>query len=142
MSKRNEVVTRLYANDLRCVAQTKAGLYESTLSGIKPLMIKLREDRSFFEGAVVADRVIGKAAAMLLAASGVQEVFGAVMSESAEQFLKQAGISYGYCEKVPYIKNRTGDGMCPMEETVQSLTDAQDAFDALEQTIARLMANK
>ena len=65
MSKRNEAVTRLYANDLRCVAFTKNGVYESTLFGIKPLMVKLREDRSFFKDAVVADRVIGKAAAML-----------------------------------------------------------------------------
>ncbi len=142
MSKRNEAVTRLYANDLRCVAFTKNGVYESTLFGIKPLMVKLREDRSFFKDAVVADRVIGKAAAMLLVSSGVSEVFGAVMSEAAEDVLKQAGVSYGYCEMVPYIKNRTGDGMCPMEQTVASITDVNEAFDALEQTIAVLMANK
>ena len=142
MSRRSEVTARLYRENASCVVEKGGVFYTSELFGIKPLMQFLRQDRRFFEGAAVADKVIGKAAAMLLADSGVQEVFGAVMSESAAAFLKSCGIPFGYCELVPMIENRKHTGMCPMEETVQGLQNPADAFAALEKTIARLMAGK
>lgn len=142
MSRRSEVTARLYRENASCVVEKGGVFYTSELFGIKPLMQFLRQDRRFFEGAAVADKVIGKAAAMLLADSGVQEVFGAVMSESAAAFLKSCGIPFGYCELVPMIENRTHTGMCPMEETEQGLQNPADAFAALEKTIARLMAGK
>lgn len=141
MSRRSEAVSRLYKEGLSCVVEKNGVFYTSSLFGIKPLMQFLRRDRRFFAGAIIADKVIGKAAAMLLIDSGVSEVYGAVMSESAAALLKAHDIPFGYCEKVPLIENRTHTGMCPMEETVLSLSDPADAFDALEKTIARLMAD-
>lgn len=110
--------------------------------GVKPLMAFLREDRECFRGASVADRVIGKAAAMLLAAGGAAEVYGRVMSESAMQVLQRAGIPYSCAESVPFIKNRAGTGMCPLEDAVDHLDDPADAFAALEKRIAELMQQK
>ena len=69
-------------------------------------------------------------------------MFGAVMSESAAKVLSEHGVSFGYCELVPMIENRTHTGMCPMEETVLHLADPSEAFSALEKTIARLMQEK
>ena len=64
------------------------------------------------------------------------------MSESAAKVLSEHGVSFGYCELVPMIENRTHTGMCPMEETVLHLADPSEAFSALEKTIARLMQEK
>ena len=139
MSRRNEAVSRLYRENLSCVVEKEGTTYTSAQFGIKPLMQFLRENRRFFEGAVVADKVIGKAAALLLIDGGVSEVFGAVMSESAAAFLSAYNVPFGYCELVPMIENRTHTGMCPMEETVLQLSDPSEAFSALEKTIARLM---
>lgn len=139
MSRRNEAVSRLYRENLSCVVEKEGNTYTSVQFGIKPLMQFLRENRRFFEGAVVADKVIGKAAALLLIDGGVSEVFGAVMSESAAAFLSAYNVPFGYCELVPMIENRTHTGMCPMEETVLQLSDPSEAFSALEKTIARLM---
>lgn len=139
MSRRNEAVSRLYRENLSCVVEKEGNTYTSAQFGIKPLMQFLRENRRFFEGAVVADKVIGKAAALLLIDGGVSEVFGAVMSESAAAFLSAYNVPFGYCELVPMIENRTHTGMCPMEETVLQLSDPSEAFSALEKTIARLM---
>lgn len=139
MSRRNEAVSRLYRENLSCVVEKEGNTYTSGQFGIKPLMQFLRENRRFFEGAVVADKVIGKAAALLLIDGGVSEVFGAVMSESAAAFLSAYNVPFGYCELVPMIENRTHTGMCPMEETVLQLFDPSEAFSALEKTIARLM---
>lgn len=142
MSIRSEAIAKLYREGLSCVIVKNGVEYTSDLFGIKPLMQKLREDRRFFAGAVIADKVIGKAAAMLLCDSGIAEVYGAVMSESAAALLQAHGIPFGYGELVPMIENRTHDGMCPMEITVNDLIDPADAFDALEITIAKLMQAK
>ena len=142
MSIRSQAIAQLYREDVSCVIVRNGEVLTSGLFGIKPLMQHLRVDRRFFEGAIIADKVIGKAAAMLLVDSGIAEIYGAVMSESAAELLKACGIPFGYGELVPMIENRTHDGMCPMEQTVLNLTEPADAFDALEITIAKLMQAK
>lgn len=124
-----------------CVVVRTDGVRTAEGIGVKPLMSFLRENPGFFAGACVADKVIGKAAAMLLAAGGASEVYGQVMSEAAIQVLQEAGIAYAFGESVPYIKNRKGDGLCPLEEAVQTLRDPADAFAVLERRIAELMSS-
>lgn len=110
--------------------------------GIKPLMIEMRKDKQAFKGASIADRVIGKAAALLVILGGVHELYGEIVSEAACEVLEAEHILYEYGKKVPYIANRSKTGKCPMEETVWEIDDANQAFEALELTIARLMASK
>lgn len=73
--------------------------------GIKPLMKELRKERHAFEHGVIADKVIGKAAALMAILGGAKAVYGQVLSESAEKILQIYGIEYAYEEKVPYIEN-------------------------------------
>lgn len=110
--------------------------------GIKPLMTELRVNKQAFAGCVIADKVIGKAAALMAVLGKAEAVYGRIMSQNAEEFLKKAGIEYRYGELVPYIENRTKDGRCPMEETVLEIDSPLEAFEALEKTIAKLMAQK
>ena len=46
-------------------------LYTSTASGIRPLLDWLAEDPCCFQGAFVADKILGKAAALLLLQGGL-----------------------------------------------------------------------
>lgn len=110
--------------------------------GIKPLMTRLRVNKSAFAGGVIADKIVGKAAAMMAVLGKAEAVHGEVMSESARQFLEGCGIEYTYGTLVPYIENRTKTGRCPMEETVLDIEDLTDAFEALERTIQRLMNSR
>lgn len=110
--------------------------------GIKPLMTFLRQDRQFFKGGVVADKIIGKAAALLLLLGGAQAVHGELMSDSAANLLEAAGVPFTFGSRVPCIENRTRTGLCPMEETVVLINNPEEAFEALEKTIARLMSSK
>lgn len=123
-----------------CVILSKDGAVRcSDAIGIKPLMVELRADRKAFRGSVIADKVVGKAAALLAVLGEVQAVFGRVMSEGAVSTFEKHQIPYQFETLVPYIENRTKDGMCPMEETVQLVEDPGEAFEALEKTIAWLM---
>ncbi|MBQ2509523.1 MAG: DUF1893 domain-containing protein [Erysipelotrichaceae bacterium] len=112
--------------------------YCSDESGIRPVILPMNEDLRFFEGLSVADKIVGKASAMLLALSGAKEVYAHILSEAGRKILERYGIAYEYGEMVEYIVNRKGDGMCPMEETVKDIDDPLDAFKALNERIAQM----
>lgn len=136
----SNAVTILKEEQKSCVILSEDGAVRcSDAIGIKPLMVELRADRKAFQGSVIADKVVGKAAALLAVLGEVQAVFGRVMSEGAVSIFEKHQIPYQFETLVPYIENRTKDGMCPMEETVQLVEDPGEAFEALEKTIARLM---
>lgn len=128
--------------DYRILAQGNHHRYLSKDGGIKPIMMKVRTQPLYFKDHIVVDRIIGKAAAMLLVRSQVAYVHGVIMSESADAFLISHNIPHSYDELVSMIENRTHTGMCPMEESVQGLTSLEEAFTALSKTIAKLMAQK
>ena len=104
--------------------------------GIAP-MIRLYEDGAL-QGAYVVDKIVGKAAAMLMTLGGVSGCYALTVSRAALDWFVGHGIPVEYEVCAEYIVNRTGDGMCPMEQTVKELTDATEALAALKQKIADL----
>ena len=106
--------------------------YTSTKKGIAPLMDILADNPSFLKIATVADKVIGRAAALLMIYGGVKEVYSDVISTHALDIFKANNILVEYGECVPYIINRTKDGMCPMENAVLDVTEPQKAYEILK----------
>lgn len=106
--------------------------------GVKPLLQWIGEGKDF-TGYVAADQVVGKAAALLYACLGVHELYGQVISEPAILALEEHHIAYTYGECVPYIVNRKKDGLCPMEQTVLSITEPEKAVEALRNKVADMM---
>ena len=87
---------------------------------------------------IFADQVIGKAAAFLLRKGGAKYLYAKIISEHALETLKDSGIAVSYGTKVPYIINRKKDGMCPMEQTVLSVTDVEEAYGKLREKLREL----
>ena len=75
----------------------------------------IKSGNNELDGAIIADKVIGKVAATLLTLSGVKEIFAKTISEYAIEVLEENNISYTFENKVPYIINNDKTGMCPME---------------------------
>ena len=71
----------LVENGYTFVALKKDEIYSSTLHGIKPLMSKIFVSNDYFKDYVVIDRVIGRAAALLLIRSKVKYIHGFILSE-------------------------------------------------------------
>ena len=124
---------KLNNEDLTLVAQIQDTIYTSQLKGIAPLINPMKENQLFFKDAIVVDRVIGKAAAMLLALSQVQYIYAYVLSRKAREILDAYKIDYDYEKIADYIVNRDHTGMCPMEKTVYDMTDLNEALAALIQ---------
>lgn len=125
----------LHTKGYTCVAQQGGKLYTATERGIRPLMHWL--ESGVLHGAVLADKVIGKAAAFLLEKGGVKAIYADVISIPAAEVLERAEIEYSFKTKVPYIQNRAGNGVCPMESAVLSANDADEAYLKLQETLQR-----
>ena len=109
--------------------------YCSYETGIKPVIMRMNEDLYYFRGLSVADKIVGKASAMLFALSGAEYVYAHVLSQAGKEILEHYGIAYEYGQLTEYIVNRKGDGMCPMELTVKDIDDLSEAYEALKRKI-------
>lgn len=104
--------------------------------GIAPV-IDLYE-QGVLKDAFVADKIIGKAAAMIMVLGGVKEVYGKVMSRAGKEFLESRGVKVSYGQCIDMISNRAGNGICPMERTVMEIEEPAEALAALKETLATL----
>lgn len=122
-----------------CVIADRDRVMTSRAHGIAPLLERAERSERL-EGAFVADRIIGKAAAMLLVVMRVASVYGQIMSREAEALLSANGIEVEYGALTDHIINRSGDGLCPMEQAVRDLTDCAAAPAVLRRRIEELRA--
>lgn len=106
--------------------------------GVKPLLKMVAEGRSL-KGFSVADKVVGKAPALLYAVLGPEAVFSPVMSWTGRAVLLAAGIFVSHDVLVPHISNRAKSGQCPMDESVTNIWEPYEAVGVLEER-ARHMA--
>lgn len=143
MLKEVELILKNYNQENCCfIAKLADGsIYKADGRGVKPILTKLYTDRKYFKNAIVVDKVIGKAAAMLLIDSGAKFIHGELMSEYAIEVLKEYKIPYSYGKKAEFIKNRTNTGMCPLESSVQNIKDVTLAFDVAVKKVEELMKN-
>ena len=125
-----EKAKQLLTGNATCVLVRGETVYISVKSGIAPMLDYLAAGIPL-EGFSAADRIVGKAAAMLFARAGVTQVYGEVMSRAGAEYLDSHGIAYSFGTLADVIINRTGTGMCPMEQTVREMDDRSSAFCAL-----------
>ena len=122
---------------LTCVLCKEDVFYSSTQKGIAPMMTFL-DDETPLRVFSAADRIVGKAAAMLFALAGVREVFAEVITPDAIRILERYGIPYAYDTLTEKIINRAGTGPCPMEETVEGIESLNEAREAIRQKMLKL----
>lgn len=106
--------------------------------GIKPIFLMMDADRETISNASFADKVIGKAAALLLVLGRVKEVYADVISESALSVLYDSDIYVEYAKKTSAILNREGTERCIMEGLVQDTNDPQKALELISEKLARM----
>ena len=104
--------------------------------GLEPLFRLLEGGK--LRGALVVDKVIGRAAAAVLVAGGAKKVHALLMSEEAKGFLALKGVESSAEKLVPKILNRDLSAGCPMETAVEGLEDPEAMVGALREKIASL----
>lgn len=113
-------------------------VFTSQERGVKPLLYLLSEKKGFLKGASVADKVIGKAAALLMVLGEIKEVHTFIISEPAIKVFEKYNIPCFYDKKVDRIVNRTGDGLCPMETLCLDVDNPAEAFTKIKEKLSKM----
>ena len=127
--------------DLTLVLVLNEDIYKSSEKGIKSLLQLLNSGKNYLNYSA-ADKIVGKAAAMLYKLLNINDIYGEVMSISAINFLEQNNINFKYKIKTKEIINRKGTGICPMEETVLNIENPTEAKKLLEDKLKELINKK
>jgi len=127
----------LEAGNYTCVLCREEEVYTSTRRGVAPLLGWL-DSGIDLRGYSAADRVVGRATAFLYHLLGVKAVHARVMSRPAAQVLTDHGILASWDVLVDAIENRQKTGPCPMEHATRCCTTAEEALQAVRQTLATL----
>ena len=101
--------------------------------GVADLFNLVADESDFLRGASVADRVIGRGAALLLVKGGAREVYAQVISSGALEVLRSAGIETSFGKEVPNIINRTGTDICPVEKLTADTSSPDEAYERIKQ---------
>lgn len=108
-------------------------IIEESGRGIKPLFKAVLEKAEIIDGGVLADKVIGKAAAMLAVKGNIKKIYTKMISESAIQVLSNNDISVEYELKVPYILNRDKTDSCPVEKMAKYEDDTERLIEKIKE---------
>ena len=122
---------------LTCVFVRGEEVFTSTERGVKPLVMLVDEGKSL-SGFSCADRVVGRAAALLYVFLGAEEVYAEVLSRSGEEVFKTHKIAYGCDIWTERIINRAGTGLCPMELATDGISDSVEALSAIRAKLKQL----
>lgn len=107
--------------------------------GVAPLIALYDNQPDKLRASLVVDRIIGKAAAVILTLGGAQSVYGTTMSAAGRDYLQKMGVEASFGRCVDVIVNRLGTGVCPIEGSVLEIDDPAEGLIAIRARIAELM---
>jgi len=132
--------SRLFEKDLT-LAVVKNGevLFETDSHRISGFLGAIEQLGAGVEGAAVADRVAGKAVALLCVYAKISKVYAAVLSKKAKEVFEENGIRHEWKELVDNILDLNKNGVCPFEKAASDISDpeaAYAAFKALQESLS------
>ena len=135
---KQQLIDRLHAEGCSCVIYNDDHTHLFHKRGVQDLHQLLRTSPDTLRGAMIADKVVGKGAAVLMTAGGVRWVYADVISQSALEFLLTHNIEAEYGRVVPNIINRAGTDICPVEELCMQCEGIEDALRLIDEFIEKM----
>ena len=100
--------------------------------GVRDLLHLVATQPERLQGAIVADKIIGKAAAALMATGGVVEVHTNIICTPARELLEREGIRVYATQEVPQILNRDKSHMCPIDSQLEGIESIEECVQILQ----------
>lgn len=113
------------------IAKRGKVIFETSSHGIGGLFKAIEELGEEMKNSSVADKIVGKAAALLCIHAEVFAVFAVTASEKAIQVLKDNDILYQFESRVPHILNSERSDICPFEKLVINISNPREAYEKL-----------
>jgi hypothetical protein len=114
-------------------------IFSSDSRGIRPHLEAMEKlGRKTLKGTVMADKIVGRAAALLILYSGAAEVHAVIISAGGKEVLQESGIKLTYVEETDAIKIKEGRIFCPFERMVQGISDPEEAYNRIIAKMAEM----
>jgi hypothetical protein len=89
-------------------------------------------------GASVADRVAGKALALLCIYAGINEIYAEVLSKKAQALFDEKGIACQWNQLVDNVLDLSKTNMCPFEKAAESINNPQDSYSMFKVLLEKM----
>ena len=120
-----------------CVLTLGSVMFKSKEKGVQPLLDWMNSGNNYM-GYMVADKVVGRAAAFIDIAMGIRAVYAETLSEGAKELLEKNHIEVFADNIVPQIMNKDKTDLCPLEKAVEGIENADEALMPIELALIRM----
>ncbi len=121
------------------IVKNGAVVFDTGAHGLSGFLLAIEKLGKELAGASVADRILGRAAALLCAYSEVASVFAVTISEEGVQMLRRNDILYEYDNLIPNILNYDRTDVCPFEKLTADLVNPEEAYAKLKRKVSSSM---
>ena len=127
-----EMLSRLNNESLSLLVRNKGITTAHDDRGVNDLLQLLSDSPERLKGAIVADKMVGKAAAAIMVVGGIKELHTNLICTPAKQMLENAGIKVVANEEVEMILNRDKTGQCPIDSKLNNAQTAEECVNILK----------
>lgn len=114
------------------IAKAEKIMFETDLPGISGFLEAIKNLGEELVDAAVADKIVGRAIALLCVYAKVSAVFAEVISREGTKVLEKHGINFEFEDFVPYILDSKGEHMCPFEKFALEIQNSEEAYGKLK----------
>ena len=134
---------QLYDQDLT-LAIVKGGkvLFTTDSHRISGFVGAIEKFGAQLNGASVADRVAGKALALLCVYAKIKQVYAEVLSRQAQVVFEQNGVLFEWKEVVDNVLDINKVGVCPFEKVAAEISDPAESFLVFKSLLEKMRACK
>jgi len=133
----------LYKKELTlAIVKNGEAMFETRSHRISGFLGAIEQFGAKLEGASVADRVAGKAIALLCVYAKINEVYAEILSKKAKTVFEENRISHEWKELVDNVLDLNKSGVCPFEKAATGISDPKDAYRAFKALQESLKACK
>jgi hypothetical protein len=115
-----------------CVVKGRQVVFEAKTRGVSGFMEAVEELKDRLNGASVADRVVGKAIALLCVFVKARAVYATTISRAAKTLLERNAVYLEWDSLVENILGVDKTKTCPFEKLVNRTTDPAVAYSKLK----------
>lgn len=134
----DSLIEILHSSACSCVVRNMGRVERYYNRGVKDLYTLYTADSQLLSGADVADKVVGRAAALIMILGGVSRVYADTVSQLALELFAQNNVEISYNQVVPHIINRAKTDLCPLERATKDLESLEEIFAAIEAFVSSL----
>ncbi len=115
-------------------------IFESSADGIRPLFdAEKNVGLANLEDSIIVDKIVGKAAALIVSYFKVKEVHCEMLSHRGKIILDKMVRLYSTENLIPEVLNKAGTDICPFEREVLDIDNPEEAYNQLYKKLESLM---